>query len=83
MMIIYINSHSQHFSIKIESDKMEIIEVPYNPKELIESIAKVNSVRIEDKPIDYTINIAEDIPYELIGDKLHIKQLNIKCYQIY
>ena len=60
---------------KIESNKMEITNSPYNPKELIESIAKINSVRIGEKPIEYNISIAEDIPYELIGDKLHIKQI--------
>ena len=60
---------------KIESNKMEIVLTEYNPKELIESIAKINAVRIGDKPIEYTVKISEDIPYELIGDKLHLKQV--------
>jgi len=60
---------------KIESEKMEIIEVPYNFKEEIESLARMNATRIGDKQIDYRINIAEDIPYELIGDKGHIKEV--------
>jgi len=58
---------------KIESDKMEIVEIPYNFKEEITTLARVNSTRIGDKPIDYKVNIADDIPYELIGDKAHIK----------
>ena len=58
---------------KIESDKMEIIEVPYNFKEEINSLAKINRARIGNKPIEYTINIAEDVPYELIGDKGYVK----------
>ncbi|MDD2434882.1 MAG: ATP-binding protein [Bacilli bacterium] len=60
---------------KIESDKMEIIEVPYNFKEEIERLARVAGTRLGDKQIDYRINIADDIPYELIGDKGHIKQI--------
>ena len=60
---------------KIESNKMEITTTPYQPKELIESIAKLNAIRIGEKKIDYQVNIAEDLPYELIGDKLHIKQI--------
>ena len=60
---------------KIENNKMEITNTTYNPKELINDIAKLNSVRIGEKPIDYQIHIAEDIPYELCGDKLHIKQI--------
>ena len=60
---------------KIESEKMEIVEVSYNFKEEISSLARVQSVRIKDKKIDYKINISEDIPYELIGDKQHIKEI--------
>lgn len=60
---------------KIESDKLEIIEMTYNPKKEIETIARVEGTRIGEKPIDYKVNIAQDIPYQLIGDKLHIKQI--------
>lgn len=60
---------------KIESDKLEIIDVPYNLKEEVEVLFKVNGSRLEEKDIDYRLNIAEDIPYELIGDKIHIKQV--------
>lgn len=58
---------------KIESEKMEIVEIPYDFKSEITSLARVTSTRIGDKPIDFKMNIAEDIPYELIGDKVHVK----------
>ncbi len=58
---------------KVESGKMELVENPYNFKEEITSLVKVNSTRIGNKPIDFSYHIAEDIPYELIGDKSHIK----------
>lgn len=60
---------------KIESEKMEIVEVSYNFKEEISSLARVQSIRIKDKKIDYKINISDDIPYELIGDKQHVKEI--------
>ncbi|MDD3242013.1 MAG: ATP-binding protein [Bacilli bacterium] len=60
---------------KIESNKMEIVEIPYNFKEEITTLARINGVRLEDKPIEYRINIAEDIPYELLGDKAHMKEV--------
>ena len=60
---------------KIESGKLEIIPVEYNFKEELASLAKINKVRIGTKPIEFKLNIAEDIPYELIGDKLHIKEI--------
>ena len=60
---------------KIESNKMEISETNYNPVDTIVELAKIDGTRIGDKPIDFKVKIAEDIPYELIGDKVHIKQI--------
>ena len=60
---------------KIESEKMEITNEVYNPRELIESVATINATRIGDKNINFVQNIADDLPYELFGDKLHFKQI--------
>ena len=60
---------------KIESERMDIIEKPYNFREEITKMAKVTTMRIGDKPIEFKMNIAPDIPYELIGDKIHVKEI--------
>jgi len=60
---------------KIESNKMEIHNIKYNPREEILTIARINSVRIGEKPIDFKVMIAEDMPFELYGDKVHIKEI--------
>ena len=60
---------------KIESDKLDIITSPYNFKEEIEKLAKIDATRIGDKPIDFKVNFAKDLPYELIGDKIHVKEI--------
>lgn len=60
---------------KIESENMEIVEKPYNFREEITKLVKVTTTRIGDKPIEFRMHIAEDIPYELIGDKIHIKEI--------
>ena len=60
---------------KIESEKLEIIDVNYNPKEMFESLAKINMTRIGDKPINFKMGLAPDIPYELYGDKIRVKQV--------
>jgi len=60
---------------KIESEKLEIVNRPYNVKKEITSLAKVTTTRIGEKPITFKLDIAEDIPYELIGDKTHLKQI--------
>ena len=60
---------------KIESDKMELVENPYNFKEEVTNMCKVTSTRIGEKNIKFKLNIAEDIPYELIGDKGKVKEI--------
>ena len=60
---------------KIESDKMVITEDSYDFKKEAETLAKINAVRIGEKPVNFKYHIAEDIPYELIGDKIHMKQV--------
>lgn len=60
---------------KIESNKMEITEVKYNYKETIEQLSKMDAIRIGEKNINFKINLAPDIPYELVGDKTHIKEI--------
>ena len=60
---------------KIEAEKLEIINNPYNLREEITKLCKVTSTRIADKPIEFKLNIAEDVPNELIGDKTHLKQV--------
>ena len=60
---------------KIESNKMELVEKTYNFKDEITKMCKVTATRIGDKPIDFKLNIAEDIPYELNGDKGKVKEV--------
>lgn len=60
---------------KIEADKMEITENPYKLKEEITNMCKVTAVRIGEKNIKFNLNIADDIPFELIGDKVHVKEI--------
>ena len=60
---------------KIEANKMEIVNNPYNFKEEITNMCKVTQTRIGEKNVMFNLNIADDIPYELIGDKVHVKEI--------
>ena len=60
---------------KIESEKLEIVETVYHPKEDLETLIKVLSTKIGEKPIDLKVNFASDLPYELRGDKTRVKQI--------
>ena len=60
---------------KIEANKMEMIDGVYNFKEEIENMCKVTQTRIGEKNIIFNLSIADDIPYELIGDKGKVKEI--------
>ena len=60
---------------KIESSKMEITDMKYNFKKEIENLARINSIRLDNKPIEFTLYLADDIPFEVIGDKVHVKEV--------
>ena len=60
---------------KIESNKLDIVNSPYDFVKEITALAKINKTRIGTKNIKYTVNFSEDIPYELIGDKVHVKEI--------
>ena len=60
---------------KIESNKLEIVDIPYNFKKEVELLAKIDATRIGEKNINFKMNLAPDIPYELIGDKTHMKEI--------
>ena len=60
---------------KIEANKMEITENTYNFAEEITNMCKITQTRIGEKNIKFTLDIAADIPYELIGDKGKVKEI--------
>lgn len=60
---------------KIESNRLDIVEDEYNFTKEIKTLAKINKTRIGKKPIELIVDIAEDVPYELIGDKVHMKEI--------
>lgn len=60
---------------KIEANKMEIINNPYNLKDEVIKLCKITKTRIGDKKIKFNLNIADDIPYSLNGDKGKVKEI--------
>jgi signal transduction histidine kinase/ActR/RegA family two-component response regulator len=60
---------------KIDAGKLELIPVKYETSSLINDTAQMNTIRFQHKPIRFNLFVAEDIPLELIGDELRIKQI--------
>jgi len=60
---------------KIESGKLEISSDTYDVPSLINDTVHLNMIRISDKPIEFKLNINENIPSRLLGDEVRIKQI--------
>jgi CheY-like chemotaxis protein len=60
---------------KIESGKLELVPIEYNPASLINDAITQNLLRMGDKPIKLTLDIDKNIFSHLIGDELRLKQI--------
>jgi len=60
---------------KIEAGKLELASIQYDISSLIYDTVKLNIMRYESKPIDFRLEVNENIPTNLIGDELRIKQI--------
>ncbi len=60
---------------KIEAGKLEIVNSPYNARSTFESLAKLITPRMNEKGLNFTYNIAPDLPNTLYGDHSNIKKV--------
>ena len=60
---------------KIEAGKMELVSTKYEVASLINDIVQLNRLRFESKPIEFNLEVDENIPAVLVGDELRIKQI--------
>ena len=60
---------------KIETGKLDLVPVTYKIPHLINDTIHLNVMRIDDKPIDFRVKVAETLPMYLHGDELRIKQV--------
>lgn len=60
---------------KIESGKMDIVDVEYEPLSVIQDLTSIVNSRIEEKPIEFTMDISPEMPKRLYGDNVRIHQI--------
>ena len=60
---------------KIEAGKMEIISASYMLSALVNDVTNIIRIRLFGKLIDFNINIDDDIPNDLIGDEVRMRQI--------
>jgi len=62
---------------KIESGKLDINMAEYEPLSIIKDISSVIMTRIGDKNLEFLVNVEPDIPKQLMGDSVRIRQIII------
>ncbi|MCL1821059.1 MAG: ATP-binding protein, partial [Oscillospiraceae bacterium] len=60
---------------KIDAEKMEITPHRYEFPSMLNDAVQLNRLHNENKPLDFFLKVDENIPYELLGDELRIKQI--------
>ena len=60
---------------KIEAGKIEIVSSKYNAPETFLELAKLITPRMNEKGLDFTYNIAPDLPETLLGDHANLKKI--------
>ena len=60
---------------KIEAGKLILLPAQYDITSLIHDTVQLNLMRYESKPIEFVLDVKEDLPLILIGDELRIKQI--------
>lgn len=62
---------------KIESGKLEVVPVNYQLTSLLNDVINIASMRAKNKKIPLAVNIDSNLPGELFGDEIRIKQILI------
>lgn len=62
---------------KIESGKMDITEVEYKPMSVINDMMNIIGTRIGNKGVEFLMDVNPQLPQELLGDSIRIKQIMV------
>ena len=62
---------------KIESGKMELVEEKYKLNEIVKNLVNMIKPRAEKKSLKFKVNVDKNIPNELFGDSVRIRQVAI------
>ena len=62
---------------KFQSGSMQLLIEPYHTGDMLSDIVGMLWIRAKDKKLDFNVDVSPDIPAELVGDEVRIKQVLI------
>ncbi|MBN9453911.1 MAG: response regulator [Bosea sp.] len=60
---------------KVEAGKLELVEEPFDPAQLVETVAELMAPRAQAKGIELAAHIVPDLPARLVGDRDRLRQI--------
>jgi CheY-like chemotaxis protein len=60
---------------RIEAGKLELEPVPFDPRQLLDDVAQLEQGLAHAKGIRFVLEVADELPAQLLGDALRIKQI--------
>jgi signal transduction histidine kinase/ligand-binding sensor domain-containing protein/CheY-like chemotaxis protein len=60
---------------RIEAGRLELEPSPFDPRQLLEDVAQLEQGLAHAKGIRFVLEVADDLPAQLVGDALRIKQV--------
>ena len=62
---------------KFQSGRMQLLYAPYHTGDMLSDIVGMLWIRAKEKKLDFHIDVSPDIPAELVGDEVRVKQILI------
>jgi signal transduction histidine kinase/CheY-like chemotaxis protein len=60
---------------KIESGRFELSPEEYNIQSLLSDVVSQNLIRIESKPVSFSLGVSPNLPARILGDELRVRQI--------
>jgi signal transduction histidine kinase/CheY-like chemotaxis protein len=60
---------------KIEAGRLELEIQPFSPAEVVEDVADLFAARAADRQIELIVEVANDVPEAILGDRLRLRQI--------
>jgi CheY-like chemotaxis protein len=60
---------------KIEAGKLELEEIEFSVRDVVEKVFKITMVHVKDKDVELVVDLDPDIPDIIIGDPLRLRQV--------
>ncbi len=62
---------------KIEAGKLDLENIGFNIEDVINDAVNIISHKVQDKGLDFTLDVGADVPLGLVGDPVRIRQILI------